>query len=529
MRVNERAARDERGAVLIIFAVFVLVAVVFLAFVIDIGNQRQDRRQLTTATDASALDVAYEWVRAGDYSPGYYPGGDCNLRATLYLDRNRVVDPGDHSCVATYQGAQVGYVSVFAGGDTPYAIAPVFGQDSGRIGSATSVRITPVDGGGLRPFAVCVNDSPELNEWLRWQAGLGPEPVPSFDDIIIGGPKFLSDGCTQNNANWGFVQFASQDNGTPGVTESLEEGSVDPIATVPAAFYENGDTAGDLRDDDADDVADACELTYAAQTPSDFCLFEATGANGWNSNGPMEAFQQLMDDGTVFNLPLYGAAQPDAAGPGSSTGFPIVGFLEVRLLAYCDDPATVKAAAEVAAGACNGGNDNFVHVELLGVATGDCCNINADNAQLEICDVGTIGGGAGSTLAVDCGTGGGSSGGGPPVNPPPDPCEVLSFTPPDQTVVVTNNNGGTLTSDVVVDIEVADTSDCANVVVEADKGNGQTPDATVSLSGSTFRATWPAGTTQFSKDSTFDVVVTADGSAVLDSSPSAGATIETTT
>ena len=54
--------RDDSGIVVVIVAVFMVVALGFTALVVDLGNGRQQRRQAQSTADAAALAGAQEFV-----------------------------------------------------------------------------------------------------------------------------------------------------------------------------------------------------------------------------------------------------------------------------------------------------------------------------------------------------------------------------------------------------------------------------------------------------------------------------------
>lgn len=57
---GSRSVRDDRGAVLIMFVLFVPVLLVFAAFVLDVGHAFQLKRHLQSSADAAALAAAQE-------------------------------------------------------------------------------------------------------------------------------------------------------------------------------------------------------------------------------------------------------------------------------------------------------------------------------------------------------------------------------------------------------------------------------------------------------------------------------------
>lgn len=479
MRVTRR--QGDRGAVLPIVAVFAIVAAVFLAFVVDIGNQRQDRRQLTTATDAAALDVAQSWAdNSLDPLPSFTSisatSWDCGTAAQDYLDRNRSDDTGSYDCTAEILDGQLGSVSVCSAGTVDYSLGGITGQNAGSIGSTTSVRITSAIGGGLRPFAVCAFD-PDVAAWFA--AG----GSPAGQVLTLGGDKFLPAECGQNNGNWGFVQFESQANGTPGVVDSLRNGSVDAISSFD---NEDGDYDEEKQvciDDDADNTE------YDDQDPVT-CLFQVTGAGAWNNAGTANALDELISSGLTFSLPVYGER---ADLGGSSTGFPVIGFAEVQLVAYD----------------AQGANNNAMTLRFLRLTSGDCCEVNDSNQFLQLCDVGSNVGQVGARFASACQTSDASSGPGPSIPPAPDPCVVDDVNPTPQSVNVTNS--GNSVTEVVFAVDVADSTDCAGLVVRAVGPNpAVAASSVVEVPTTGFTATFNAGT-KFKKNDTYSIEVSLNG------------------
>ena len=485
MRVTSRRS-DDRGAVLIIFAVFMMVAVVFLAFVVDIGNQRQDRRQLTTATDAAALDVAQTWARQSLTPLGSFVNigsnkWDCTNAAEEYLNANRQVAAGDYECVAQFVNEQFGSVTVTAGGQTDYQVAPAIGIEEGEIASSTSVRIRSTPGGGLRPFGICARDE----DVIDWIGDGGPQR-----DIVLGGDKNLPDECQDQSANWGFVVFETQTTGQKTLAETIRDGTTDPTSS-----FDNGDE-GNPDDPYAaeraicrDDADETPQHLYDDQTPVT-CVFNSTGAAGWNNNNALDAFRYLRDEEITFNLPIYG--EIEVVGNGQQTGFPIIAYAEVQLLDF--EPAGP------------GSERNELQLRFLNLSTGDCCDVNESNYQLEICDVGTLGGDVvASTFTASCQTYGGSSGGDPTVPPPSDPCTVVSVSPEGQDVFV--DSAGALINDERIDVTVADAADCEVVSVEAVHDEASVAGSVGPPASNTYPVTYAEGTVLATGGTEFEIHV----------------------
>lgn len=448
MRVKQRVGGDERGAVLPIAAAFVIVAVIFLAFAIDIGDLRQDRRQLTTATDAAAFDVAQTWSDSsldGDALGWSRTGNtwDCDSAAQTYLDKNRTDATGAYECTAELINEQLGSVHVYSAGTVDYEIAPAIGAESGQVRSTSSVKIQSTTGGGLRPWTVCARDA----DVLAWFNAGGPGPV----EITLGGDKFLPEECGQNNANWGFFQFETQASGQKSLSEIIREGSDDPTAAFDNGA--NGNPLDPYADEKAvcvDDAEETPQTLYDEQDPVT-CVFNSTGAAGWNNNNALQAFDYLRDNQIVFSVPLYGEVQP--IGGGQQTGFPIIGFAEVQLVSYNE---------------AQGANENEMTLRFLSLSVGDCCDVNESNQDLALCDVGDLAGNVAPTFATACQTSAATSGG--PGNTVPEgsqPCEVsgaVLVTPGPFSRTDPNPPADHSISQAAdFDISVVDSSDCGDL------------------------------------------------------------------
>ena len=487
MRMKDRLdSDDDRGAVLIIVAVFAIVAIIFLAFVVDIGNQRQDRRQLTTATDAAALDVAQSWANnslepLSDFTLISADLYDCSTDAQDYLDRNRVVDAGDYSCEAEFKNDQLGSVTVFAKGTTDYQVGSAVGIKNGRIGSATAVRVSSTVGGGLRPFALCASQ-PAVLDWYNTKDGPNGSGYTAYEGahaerITVAADKFLPEECGKNNGNWGFVQYESQGSGVGSggddgkLASTIENGTGDALSS-----YDGGDRADRCNDDYSDQQANYGEVT---------CIFDANGSGAWNNNNTADAFDTLIASGETFNLPIYDNVVDLG---GSKTGFPIVAFAEVRLVSYVQ----------------GGAKDNSVTLDFVQISAGTCCNVTDGNRALEICDVGTTGGAVLATFPTNCQTFSGSTSS-PPVVPPSAACEVTSINPATQSVNV--DGSGNSQADATVDVTVADAADCGTVTLDAVAGGTTVPASSSSLTGDTYTFTFSSGTTFAPSGTTFTAEV----------------------
>src|SRR3954471_23807460 len=112
-RLMARRARrvvDERGVTMIIFGLILVALLIIVAVVIDLGNARQEKRQLQNAADAAALAGASELFTVS--------GSPC-ATAVTYAYANMRLGPVQGACTSgTYSNPDG---SVFV--QTPYSLA----------------------------------------------------------------------------------------------------------------------------------------------------------------------------------------------------------------------------------------------------------------------------------------------------------------------------------------------------------------------------------------------------------------------
>lgn len=471
-----RTQRGERGAVLIMVGVFSMVMVVMTAFVVDIGNQRQNRLQLTTATDAAALDVAQEWANADldavaagfdQFVPPQADKWDCtDVAVTIAQANNDGVDP-EISCVAEEKVGDWGVVTVAAREAVQYQFGQAVGQDEGNTRATTSVKVTGAAQGGLRPFAICAN-LPEIENFID-----GDPTNDPAGDVEIDATKHLNPLCGTASGNWGLLD--------------LDGKGAKSVGALFAQGY-------------AKSVKKSAGAEVCVPTDPESCFSSSPGAK-WNA-GPLKTALDYLEGppgceagGPEFSVPTYEKVlDPN----GSNAKFPLTGFLRVQLMCF----------------STGGSNLNGLTLRLISYDAEGCCSgVSETNRILEICDVGTIGGELGPDFESLCGT----------VSAPPavsDGCAIQPILPETQDVLV----GGTgLTANAThVDVVADDSSKCGDIRLRVDVK--ETADRSVylaapALTGNTFRFTIPANT-NLGMGGTFSTLVVYEDDHVWDQSAS---------
>jgi hypothetical protein len=320
MRVN-RSSEDQRGAVAVIVAIMCLVLFGAAAYAIDAGNLWQTRRNMVTASDAAAL------AAAGEYAVGQ--NGCAN--ASEWLTTNRS-DATLDSCTpsGTNNG---GHVTVSGHTTVPFSFAGVFGLTDEQVTAATSARWgIASSASGLRPIALCITATPELQEWLNLPAGpTGPTTTPIKIMLSNSQPDACVNESNQAAGNWGLA-FGEGNNSNSDTVDWLLNGYDDEVSV-------------------GDDVH---------ANPGAF------------SNSVNSALQTLRDNDVWFPLPVFDRV---VGKNGSNASYHIVSFVFVQLVDF------VTTGAET---------DRYITVNMdRGVIEGSCCGTGLDTGTrvVRICDV----------------------------------------------------------------------------------------------------------------------------------------------
>lgn len=277
---------DERGSVLAIVAICLVVFLGMAALAIDLGSLWTQRRSMITATDASALAAAsyiqgdatgaacVAAVSSGSTSPAWTQAGDPyltqNKSAATLTPGGFVVTPYGGNCAS-----QAGQVQVQAQVPSPLLFAPAIGSSHSVNVISTSVAeygqlVAPT---GLRPIGVC-NTGDDFEDWLFYGAGLTPPQDPDLNpayqalagaynpaiptetyvapivypgaqntiggiDVVSRFPaaKFVSTACGSAVGNWGWINLSSS-SGAVGTSQlgqwltSGYPGTVPPVDTL---------------------------------------------------------------------------------------------------------------------------------------------------------------------------------------------------------------------------------------------------------------------------------------------------------
>jgi hypothetical protein len=158
-----RGRRDERGAVLVLTAILLVVMLGLSALVVDLGFARSQRRKMQNATDSAALGAA-QWLATANEPQATLEAknlGDKNLSQYAPLAWGTVnCDPG-HLAVLSSSSPCVSYDTSFTQVRVrvPHQTFPsLFGKifNNNGLGTSTTAtaQIASLGNGGILPFMV---------------------------------------------------------------------------------------------------------------------------------------------------------------------------------------------------------------------------------------------------------------------------------------------------------------------------------------------------------------------------------------
>jgi Flp pilus assembly protein TadG len=316
--------RGERGAVAVVVAVVAVVLFGAAAYAIDTGNLWQTRRNMVTASDAGALAAAGQYAR----------GLDGCAAAVGVLTANRS-DAALDSCTPSGTGTH-GYVTVSGHTTVPLSFAGIFGMSNKQVDAATTAEWgTPSSATGLRPIALCLTATPELEDWLNLPAGpSGPTTSPVKITLSNAQPDACVDSDGNASGNWGLA-FGDGNTSNSSTKDWLENGY-----------------------------------------PNEVGIGENIDANtGAFSGSVADALETLQDDGTWFALPVFDRVVGEG---GTKATYHVVAFVRVQLVDY--DVTGTQAS-------------RFITVNFdRGLIQGKCCGFGPDTGThvVRICDVDAV-------------------------------------------------------------------------------------------------------------------------------------------
>ena len=343
---------QEHGISTVIVAVSLIGLFGAVLLSLDAGNMWQTRRNIITATDATALDRA----RSEILSSGTACSTSTTPTWTDYLIRNAgPIVTGSEQC-NVYPGTVTGtgYVTVQAAKNAKTRFGGLFGIGDTQPYSLSAAQIFyPKTVEGLRPIGLCIGDHHIRDEWIPYQNYLynhssptpsslrSPEMTPtaynnlknnpadehpnaSYSDAVDVVHHFVWDkdsseqnGCGTDPGNWGWQDFDG--GGNP-------SGCSDPSGLCYQLVYGYQGQVG-INDCNADG------------TTGDNCP-EDPGSNGGKDgacsgsavNNVTEAMRCLI--GKTFPIVVYD--QASCPGGGNTCSDRVVGFLSVVLWGFDD-------------------------------------------------------------------------------------------------------------------------------------------------------------------------------------------------
>lgn len=503
--------KGDRGAVLIIVAAFAIVAVLMLAFVIDIGGLRQEKKEVTLSTDAAALAIAAQ-LDLRTFGVGQYDCAEVPVRrqseadpmvyaqsvADTFLAKNGGTT-GDE-CRVQVTGPRRGYVVVGGLEDVEYAFAGAVGQPRGRV-SGVSASVARVDfGGGLRPLGLCAGES-TINS--------GPDGPYNLTDDVLDAPK-SSDGTLDDEIDAVIaLEHLDRDSGCS-VQAAGRRGqlNLDPSQNGNGGNQQCSDSDPDPQE--ADDGFFTTEYRYGYQGEIDEWTLSDGGAD---YKGLEACFDRDILEEQLIWLPIFDAYRPPPEGT-----LRIVGFAQAQLTGYCISnakyravPTSIGCLADIPEE--NGPGKPWLRMTITRVVdfgeTGPPLTDDSLRDSPAICAEKDEAALLSNCVPPNPPPRGTPADPNPPPQPPEPPeCVGLTITG-SQTRDLETANGSDrdkLTVPAVYTFTVED-GDACSISVELDDGNpGNDPEASaIDRSGNTFTITFARYDQRFTRDATYTV------------------------
>jgi len=333
-----RRARGDRGAVLIIVAVFAIVAVIMLAAVVDLGGQREQRKELTLSTDAAALaaagladteDADLLAVAAGTpvacgqvgIAAVPNPDGFTDVQDAVdaYLTENGTPQPS-LVCQVVRTAFKEGYVVVGAKDTVQYAFGKAVGVSSGDVNGASVAAIEANPGGGLRPVAICgtiesmagVAGYPEVSLNALWATKSGGYDLDGSGYVVV-------DGSTTR-------------------TTFTARFPIEMVKGTACSGFSGGGSGNFGKLDFGGGTSTSCsEIGFFCKDYKDGYYGSVSNpvkgdtGNNWSNTQNESSTENLEDNVGQFWAPVFSTA----VGSGGGADFTITHFVQLEMVNHC--------------------------------------------------------------------------------------------------------------------------------------------------------------------------------------------------
>lgn len=327
--------RDESGAIAVVVGLMAVSLIGMSAFIADFGLAYANKRQVQTAADAAALAAA-----------GVFAQADVPTLTCADMLAAGLTDAAAEAAAKVVQNesdtdpAVLTYPTPVCDGDrlvvratvsdtSPEFFGGIFGQASGyevEREAAAAVEVAPNSGRSGRPLAVCseiLDDPIKPGDPIRIDApGAGLSPPPGCPVPATAGNWWTLD-CSGEDS----TDHTSAGHGTAAFMAQILNGCDRPITVV------DGQEA-------ATSPADLNTILAAACPPSTTVPFDCLGGDPGqpDSGGTHTAWKDLIDNGTVFSIPVFCApptcATSSISGTGTSAEFPVHRLVAITMCGY---------------------------------------------------------------------------------------------------------------------------------------------------------------------------------------------------
>lgn len=229
---------DEKGAVVIIVALFMTVLLGFSALALDLGLRYDLTSRLQKGLDSIALAAVRELPADNTSSPKWTNAVNA---AKKYAELNKVTDITESSLVPVYEDGKIIGLTVNGEKEVSYNFAKIFGINQSTVNKKATAKLMKVSGvSGLLPLALpkAVIDEIIANNLIGQDITLklGPKIDDVADDDLR--EDFAAEFNIAGNSGWrGAINFVSNENLTnslPGgdYKNAMENGGFDQVVNI---------------------------------------------------------------------------------------------------------------------------------------------------------------------------------------------------------------------------------------------------------------------------------------------------------
>lgn len=240
---------EEKGNVVVIVAMLMVIIMGFSAFAIDLGIRYNETSIMQKGLDSIALAAVRELPAENTSSPKWNNAVNAAIK---YAELNSIEDITESCITPIYEDGKITGITVEGSNEITYYFARIFGVSKGSVNKKATAKLLKVSGvTGLLPLALpkAVMDK-IIDEGLMGQnltLKLGPQKLDGIDEDDMR-HDFEEEFDLAGNEGWrgaiNFVNFTNLNNALPGgdYKSAMESGGFDSIVNIGDPVTTNSGT-----------------------------------------------------------------------------------------------------------------------------------------------------------------------------------------------------------------------------------------------------------------------------------------------